>query len=162
MNENLIFSIVVINFLGVRAVIGAVTGKPSFKKIFISGFGVIFAVILAGTLNLFLKNTYHHSLRFMAIPMITLFSGVLSAKIFTVMKNRESLFYYNTAVCGVILLLENILQCVIAGAGFLFTLVVVATIYKKIEDKNILSAIKGEPVILIILGIISLIISGLK
>lgn len=170
MNKSLIFDLVVINFLGVGAVIGLVKSKVSFKKIVFSGIGVIFAVIIAGTLNLLLKNFYHHSLRFIAIPMIALFSTVAAGKVFAVMKNNESLFYFNTAVCGIILLLEkyelrffeNILQCITAGAGFLLTLVVVAAIYEKIEDKNIPYALKGEPVILVIMGIISLIISGLR
>lgn len=170
MNENLIFSLVVINFLGVRAVIGAVTGKFSFKKIVFYGIEVIFAVVLAATLNLLLKNFYHYSLRFIAIPMLTLFSGMVAGKVFSTVREHVSLIYYNTAVCGTILILEkyelrfleNILQCIVAGVGFLLTLVVVAAIHEKIEDKDIPCALKGEPVILIILGIISLIIYGIR
>jgi hypothetical protein len=144
--------------------------KRTINELVLAGLELAVCVLLAGNISYIFKSSYPPQLRFMVLPMMAFLSGAISAKIFKGIKEAASFFYFSTAAIGIILLLENnqmtffenLMMCVYAALGFLVLLVIIYTIYKRTESKKIPYYIKGEPVILCIIGIISLIISGLK
>lgn len=144
--------------------------KRTINELVFAGLELAVCILLAGNISYIFRNSYPAHLRFMVLPMMAFLSGAISAKIFKGIKEVASFFYFSTAAVGIILLLEkrelsfleNLMMCVYAALGFLVLLVVIYTIYKRTDSKKIPYYLKGDPTVLFIIGIISLIVSGLK
>ncbi len=170
MIEKIILEIVLINYLGIRVIINATTDNKDTKKTVFMGLSVILSVALAAAINLLLRNFYPISLKYIAIPMIAVFSATITSIVFTITKENAAILYYNTAISGIILLtekyksdlLESLIMPLVASIGFFLVLMITHTIYKKLDKKSIPEVFRGEPTVLFILGLLSLIISGVS
>ncbi|MFH1415221.1 MAG: hypothetical protein ABIH89_03950 [Elusimicrobiota bacterium] len=171
MNLNIVFDLVIINFLGVGAVMNTIKGEKNTGMVLLAGIGVFVTIIIAGIMNYLLVPYYSYSIRFLALPVITFFSGTIAGRIFGLIKNRHSILYYNTAVCGIMVIANRtglsdffgyLLMHAACGTGFILLLLAVHAVVRRTETRRTAVFFRAEPMVLLILGLLSLLISGMR
>jgi hypothetical protein len=159
-----------VNYIGVTMLIAVAERRLEFIRTVLIGCSVGFASAMASVLGFYSSELYPAPLRFFVIPATSLLCSVIAARIFILKREEYPYVFYNTAVCGAMVLyrqgfkgvFEAFGSGVFAGGGFFLAMMLLYCL-KFMHQQNERTGIHDTVAeVLFFTGIISLIIAGIK
>jgi hypothetical protein len=159
-----------VNFFGITMLLAASQKKMSLRHAVFLGAAVIAATAFALLLGFYSIDFYPRSLRFFVLPATALLASLVAARLMNVKKEDCAIVYYNTAVCGALVFYGQRVSSGVsalfigaaAGIGFLLALITVYAIRSMYAGKKEYLSRDVAAEVLFLIGLVSLLISGIK